>query len=553
MRPRSKIPWRGKSRERFIIPGEEGYSEYWRRDKSPVELLELAKLLLAIRKIVSYVGRNTGTVTWAGMENPNGISIDPTPIMGTYPIPPSKADIAIGMAVEAAYQKTEWSERLKEIGLAKMEMQPVNAYKFSLYLDMAERIYADILSNRSVLGLYTEKAREWQIRVWWKLAADRNEKAFKEAYVDRSVGGLVERTPLDKFYRAPLAILNSIVERMIQECPRISGVTERAEFRMNLYISIWPELLEFIKFWVGDRSDPFLLSSEFREEMEEEDKEKDAVKATLLSYQEAIEKNLRKKNIDFTDQVKSIVTNVDDVVRVEGNDIVMRARNRVDKSLFHKLRLVLQSVAVRKATYNRGLTSGKVDRRRLFRAPTTGAIFHLKKNYFELPNDIVLLVDCTGSMAEPAKWEQTEVIYQTLFQAIKRFNPRARIFGYNEVKDTCRITELFVGGAFFSVLPHGKTASGEAIIATALNLKRTRKVPFIIHVTDGASNWGCGVRDAIRFCKEKKINLLTLGLGCDPQNKSALKEEYGDLIEFVDNIDHLPGLLKNLLSGSRWL
>ena len=570
MRVGPRIAWRGKARERFIIPGEEGHSEYWRRDKSPVELLELAKLLLAIRKIVSYVGRNTGTIVWAGMENPKGISLDPTPIMGNYPVPASKADIAIGMAVEAAYQKTEWSERFKEIALTKMDMHPAYAYKFSLYFDMAERIYADIVSNRSVLGLYTEKARDWQIHeaakqfinpptvtellhVWWKVAADRNETAFKEAYVDRSVGGLVERTPLDKFYRAPLAILNSIVERLIQECPRISGVTERGEFRMNLYISIWPELLEFIKFWVGDRADPFLLSSEFREEMEEEDKEKDAVKATLLSYEDELEKNLRKKNIDFTDEVKSIVANVDDVVRIEGNDIVMRARNKVDKSLFHKLCLVLQSVAQCKTIYNRGLTSGKVDRRRLFRAPTTGAIFNLKKNFFELANDIVLLVDCTGSMAEPTKWEQTEVIYQTLFSAIKRYNSRARMVGYNEVKDICHITELHMGEAFFSVLPHGKTASGEAIIATALSLKRSRKVPFIIHITDGASNWGCGVNDAIKFCKQKRINLLTLGLGCDPQNRAALKKEYGNLIEFVDNTDHLPGLLRNLLSSTRWL
>lgn len=569
MKKRPKVAWRGKAKECFVFPGEDGYSEYWRRDKSPVELLELAKLLLAIRKIVSYVGRNTGTVVWAGMENPKGISLDPTPIMGNYPVPAAKTDIAVGMAVEAAYQKTEWSERFREIALTKMDLPPVYAYKFSLFLNMAEKIYADILSNRSVLGFYTEKARNWQIHeaakhfitpptvsellhIWWKVASDRNGTAYKEEYVDRSVGGLVVRKTLDEFYRAPIAILNSMVKALIHECPEIHGVTERGEFRINLYMSIWPDLLEHIKFWVGDRSDPFLLSDQFREEMEEEDKEKDAVKATLLSYEDEIEKNLRKKNIDFTDQVKSIVANFDDVVRIEGNDIVMRARNKVDKPLYHKLSSVLQAVAQRRTVYNRGLTSGKVDRRRLFRALTTGAIFNLKKTFFELANDIVLLVDCTGSMAEPTKWDQTEILYQTLFSAIKRYNAGARMVGYNEVKDTCRITELYIGGTFFFVLPHGKTASGEAIIATALTLKRSRKVPFIIHLTDGASNWGCGVSDAIKFCEQNKINLLTLGIGCDPQNKSALKDEYGSLIEFVDRIDHLPGLLKNLLTSSKW-
>src|SRR5665647_2216276 len=103
--------WRGKVRERFLITGETGYSEYWRRDKSPVEMLELAKLLHGIRKIVSHIGRNTGTVVWDGMlENAESITLDPSPIFGSYPIPASRADIAIGLAVQGAYRKTEWSD-----------------------------------------------------------------------------------------------------------------------------------------------------------------------------------------------------------------------------------------------------------------------------------------------------------------------------------------------------------------------------------------------------------------------------------------------------------
>lgn len=555
--------------EAFSIPEQDGYSEYWRRDKSPVEILELAKVLLCIRKISSYVGRNTGDIVWSGMECQNGISLDPSIIMGSYPISASRTDTMVGIAIRKAYLKTEWSERFKKIALERLNLMPVYAYKFKLFFDMAENVYVDCLSNRSVLGLYTEKAREWEVRqkhdefinpptatelfhIWWTMGADRGGQAYQEEFRDRSAGGLTERTSLEKFYKKPIALLNSIVDRLARLCPEIDGVTERGEFRVNLYSSIWPELLEYIRFWPGDRADHILLADKFREELEKEEEDKKALKSTLVSFAEEIERNLRRKAVDFTSHVKSIVKNADEVVRILGNDIVMPAGDKIDRRLQHDLRAAIRSVAQRKTIYNRGLLSGKIDRRRLHRAPTTGAAFQIKKHEFELVNDVILLVDCTGSMAGPTKWEYTETMYQTIFDVIKTFNRTARVFAYNEVSGSCRITELYMGGRFYAVLPRGRTASGEAIIATGLSIKRKSKRPFIIHITDGASNWGCGVKDAITFCRKNHIELLTLGIGCDPSNKNALRKEYGRLVQFVDDIKDLPECFRKLLNYSKW-
>jgi len=559
-----------KARQRFLISGETGYSEYWRRDKSPVEMLELAKLLHGIRKVVSHIGRNTGTVVWDGMlENADSITLDPTPIFGSYPIPASKADIAIGLAVQGAYRKTEWSDHVKKMAQTKFNLPPVYAYKLNLYLDMAERIYVDIISNKSVLGLYTEKARLWRIEksakqyisppsftellhIWWKMAADRAQEAFRHEYKDTSVVHMAGTTSIGQYYTKPLAILNSIVEQLVTECTSLQSVTDRCEFRLNLYASVFEQLLKCVKFWPADRNDPFLLSADFRDDMEKENKDQEAAKATLLSFADDIENNLKGKQIDFTDRVKSIVANFGEVARVEGNDLVMPSKNVIDNNLLYKLKTVLQLVAQRSISYSRGLDSGKIDRSRLFRSATTGSIFSLKKSKYELHNDIVLLVDCTGSMAEPVKWSKVTVIYQTLFMAIVSYNSNARIFAYNERKDTCRITEIYKQGKFFSVIPHGRTASGEAIIATALSLKQSRRKPFIIHITDGVSNWGCGVGDAIRYCKEKKIHLLTLGLECDPMSKTALSKEHGEQIQFINSVDKLPAMLKSLLTSSKY-
>jgi hypothetical protein len=155
-------------------------------------------------------------------------------------------------------------------------------------------------------------------------------------------------------------------------------------------------------------------------------------------------------------------------------------------------------------------------------------------------------------MATPNRWEKAEEIYQTLFTAIKSYNKNARLFAYNEVKSVCRLTELYLNDKFYSVFPHGKTASGEALIATALSLKGRHKRPFIIHLTDGASNWGCGVKSAIAACRRGRINLLTLGMGCSEDNKKQLTIEYGKLVQFVDDVDSLPHLIRALLNKSKW-
>ena len=540
--------------ERFLISGEDGYSEFWRRDKSPIESLELGKLLVALRKIASYVGRNVGTVVWAGMDYQHGIALDPTFVMGEYPIPSYKTDIIAGLTVRRAYEKTEWSEKFKREALSQISLSPDYSCHLDLcdfYFSMCEKVYFDCLSNGGVLGLYTEKARQWEIAeksgefvqpptvsellyIWWGIAADRSGTKYQEEYAGLEAGDVERSETLKKFYGKPVSLLNSIVGSLIHECPKLGGVTERGNFRRELYLSIWPGLLEYVGSWPD--------TGKCGEEGT----------ATILGCADKIETVLGRRKPDFTEKVKANVKNVDDVVRIKSNDIITPARNAIDKTLLHKLKLVIRDVAQRKTSYNRGLKSGKIDHRRLYRAPTTGAVFQLRKNKFELVNDIVVLVDATESMSDPNKWGQAQATYQTLFAALKEYNSNARIFAYNEVKDACRLTEIHRGKDFYTVLPHGKTASGEAILAVAMSLRVRNKKPFIIHITDGASNWGCGVSDAIAFCRKRRINLLTLGMGCAPGSKQLLRKEYENLVQFVSNIDELPVLLRSLLNHSKW-
>ena len=554
--------------ERFYIEGEDGYSEYWRRDKSPAEIPELARVLRSIRRISRYVGRNVGEIVWEGMKIKSGISLNPSFIMGKYPLPAYKLDIAVGLSVHKSYQVTEWSERFKGMILQELTLTPVQEFKFKLFFDMAEKIYVDLLSNQKMLGLYTEKHREWEILerkkyfltapsveellyIWWEKSVRRKDATCGEVVARAAAIEVSEPSVIEKFYKEPLVLLDSIVGRLEKECSEIPYVSERGAFRISLYRSIWDKLLYHIGSWPGNSVDPFAFPRDEVDETELEEEEKIAITTKMSDSSAEIEKAMKKGGGDYTEDIRSIVINKNDVVPIKDNDVVMLAEKKVDPKLLNDLRMVVQAVSIRNKSFNRGLVTGKIDRRRLYRATTTGTVFLQKKERFEIQNNFVVLIDCSGSMSDPDKWSRTQTVFQTLFAAIKGFNKKARLIGYNEVNNICRITEFFRSGAVYTVYPNGKTASGEAIMATVLSLKSDYKRPFIVHITDGASNWGCSVKEAIAYCEEKKVNLLTLGIACSRSNKMALRNEYGNKVEFIDKIDALPRLFKNLLQYSK--
>jgi von Willebrand factor type A domain len=549
--------------KRIFIADEDGYSAFWRRNKSPVEPIELACLLASIRKMVSFVGRNAGDVVWSGMETDHGIALDPAPIMGHYPVPAAGVDLMVGLAIQAAFKRVEWSERLIQLAKQKANVAPQYDYKMELFLRLCEDVYVDNLANASVLGYYAGIARKWRIarnerlllapptlsevmHIWWASTVNRNCKSSSESYTGRIVGNVLDTQLLDRYYEEPIDLLNSLAEPLRVKCPAISGVAERVAYRAELFASLWKSLLPYICFWPGDRGDRVLVP-DTDDRCTEEQEDEEAVKVKIGCYSRIIERALPTRNRDLTAELKSHVDDIDAVVKVAGNDIVMIATDRIDYTLLRKLERVVKAAAQRNSNYNRGLTTGKIHSRRLYRAHTTGTVFQEKRHQFDLRNDMIFLVDATGSMADPEKWNRTEMLFQTLFSAVHRFNKRARLFAYNEVGDACRLSELYRNDTMLTILPKGKTASGEAIIATALATRRANRRRMLIHITDGASNWGCGVGEAVAHCKRHDISLLTIGVGCSASGKQSLRDEYKELVQFMDEPNQLPRLFASLL------
>jgi hypothetical protein len=218
----------------------------------------------------------------------------------------------------------------------------------------------------------------------------------------------------------------------------------------------------------------------------------------------------------------------------------------VDRTLAGRISAIFQSYSAREKLMNRGLTSGKLDSRRLHRAPITGRCFKYLESRPSMDWNVTLLADASGSM-RGTKWRVVENTVSTLHRALKGYRNSLSAYAYFEIDGICMVSSLLKDDKVFSVPPCGQTASGQAIIASALFMPKTKRRRLLIHITDGESNIGLNVPAAIEYCRTKNIHLVTLGCGCRDLN--AMQAQYGNTIEFIGGFRMLPQAIERLL---RW-
>jgi uncharacterized protein YegL len=545
----------------FYFPGEEGISAYWRRNQSTVAALELSRLLSALRKLTGYLGMNTGSILWEGMKIADGdtsaIVLDPEIIRGKYPVPAVKTDYLVGTAVREAYSKIEWSEKAAGLAWGKVPyMDQALRYKFQLFLSMAEKVYLDMRVGRSILNLYAETARKndfQKVKVnflpppsfeeflydWWMTAG----KGFKPA--DAAALSHMKDLPdeMPPVYSRLLNHIQPCSESLFSSAMKKNGILERCEVRSDAFAGIWDFLSKETEEWPVDR----LTSGVSPEDQKILQQEKPRIPDTTLK---AIESALN-EFYDFHSDLIIIAERDENVCPTRTSHLVLPMEEKLDRQLYLRMKTALRTKSRQNKITSRGFKSGVIDQRRLYRASVTGDVFLYKKQAFELDRDVVLLIDASSSMVGP-KWKISQRVFYSLYEALKDFNKNTRVFAYSEANNTCLLTELSQKGNLYSVVPRGKTASGEAIIATALMLQKKKRLkkPLIVHITDGASNWGCGVSYAIEYCKIKKIGLMTLGIGANNSTRTLLMDEYGRQVQFVNDLKMLPHQFSKLISAA---
>ncbi|RLJ01392.1 MAG: hypothetical protein DRP08_05565, partial [Candidatus Aenigmatarchaeota archaeon] len=144
-------------------------------------------------------------------------------------------------------------------------------------------------------------------------------------------------------------------------------------------------------------------------------------------------------------------------------------------------------------------------------------------------------------------WYNVQKTFASLFEAAKGYHNKVQLYAYYEQAGRCFISTLLKGNRLYTLSPRGKTPSGQAIIGVAMNMLRdAKRNNLLIHITDGESNCGIDVSEAIRYCKKKLINLVTIGCGYNESIREYLKDTYKD-IYFMKDFSQLPDAIEYLL------
>ncbi|HBQ29137.1 hypothetical protein HX99_06005 [Peptococcaceae bacterium SCADC1_2_3] len=540
----------------FSKPGWvfEGYSDFWRKNKSNLEAEELANILRALRKVAGHIGMNVGNVEWAGLpgrERVQGvITLDPSFVIRDYPLPPGKMDVLVGIVVHEAYRNREWSDLV----WSKIEaISPKISYLdkdllWKMFLT-GENIYLNKLAEKNTLGLYVQKARKV---LFAPAAKDYSLSPTAPALFDlwwRKVLDAYEAENINSLYLEPLNKLVARTDDLVCIGDEKISVSEKCRQRSVFYLSLWEEIKALIIPWKKEKITYFATWKEDGDKKEKEKVKKKkgtptAKKPISLQLGAEIEESLAVGSSDITPLVKAICGEAENVIRTTVWDFTIPAHPMIDPYLVARLKAVFQTYAHRVKVVNRGLKNGSIDQRRLYRAHISGNCFMLKQFIPEEAWNITLLIDASQSMAGP-KWQLVENTISSLFKALEGQKNKLQAYGYLEHDGVCIVSELLRRGKLYSLPPHGRTPSGQAIIAAALLMPKEKKQRLIIHITDGESNCGCDVEYGLKYCKKERIDLVTLG--CGYKDKDVLVKQYGKHLQFLDYFEQLPKALEALL------
>jgi hypothetical protein len=534
-----------------------GYSNYWRVTQSNSEAAELAGVLRSLSRVVGHVGMNVGRVIWAGQIAPDideqSIILPFDFVLGDYPLMQGKMDVLIGVVVHESLRQCEWSESVWEEMLKKRpELNERSNFirkdVLRKFFSAGENIYLDKRIKGTILGDYVSKSRKVLIEGMsrdpsrsptpWNLF-DLWEQMILDDVSFPKINPLYEE-PLNKLWKGTSAF-DSIAGKGRQ------SVIGRCRSRADIYLSMWSEIEPHLQGWELDPVTHFEKGAAPREVTKKKRQKKDQVKdrqAISEDTWEDINIELSRGSKDLTPMIRLICNNDEKVMRTTITNFTAPASAATDRQLVMRLKNVFQYYAERVKKVNRGLDSGKIDRRKLYRAPIDGRCFKIEQMIAEFAWNFTVVIDASMSMAG-FKWRIVENTMSALHKALHGYQNRLSIFGYFEWDGVCIISELLRKDVLYSIAPTGRTPSGQAILAAALLMPReTKRRKFILHITDGESNSGVDVRYALDYCNQENIDMVTLG--CGYKDKDVLIEQYGKRLQFLDTIDELPKAVERL-------
>lgn len=531
------------------FPGS-GISSCWRKNISVRESVELANLLRALQKIAGHLGDNIGQIEYVGMSSQGDsvIRINPELVMGKYPVPPGLMDYVIGLVIHEALHQTHWSDHVWKLLEPDMqEMSPIQQVIFQRIVFAGEEIYIDRISDQRVFGLYTRISRQTD------LAAQGKDIPSHRSTLDELILLWQRRqfpcnmeSNVRPEYKILLSGLDHLADNLLQVSAMSVGITAKCRQRSLLYLDTWKRMKSLLqKFHVHKKQIYWFPCLQAVNNPSKKSRKNKPPKQMTPQLIREIQTNLAADTVDITPLIQSVVGFDNETVAPMSRwDFNIPSHPVIDKRMVSRLRAIFQNYAARKKVINRGLTSGRIDQRRLYRAPVTGRCFQEVDRIPSLDWSVSLLIDASGSM-RGSRWKMVESTVANIHKALSGFHNRLNAYAYFEVNGISMISKLLKDNRLLSIPPAGQTASGQAIIAAGMLMPEKSRYKIMIHVTDGESNFGCDVSYGIDFCRQKNIHLVTLG--CGYKTREAMEEQYHHTIQFIDHFEQLPRAVERLL------
>lgn len=567
----------------YRIPegSQKAYSRYWRKNYSRLEATELATALTAMRKVAGHIGSNVKPIYWQGMSaSPdNSIILNPAEVRGIYPIPFRKIDLLVGEVVREAFWCIEWGDWVKNQvkQRASPSTEEMKDY-LSSFISAAEDLYIDEQVRPTVWRLYLSK--------YWRTIIHKRERDPSLPPTASSLANIwrerifFQTLPANLHpYHDDLIVTMLEYSDTIREVKNLSTLTERRNRRVVIYLEMWDRISSIIKEWekpvpspdgvnIQDESGPKVKMPEAGEEKEENHDRDDTKESSDMKEEEppGLDEELASQ-VSFkleegeSDLTQHISVAIEDPQAKAMNTIFSRAVAKcnvsADQSQVERLKRIFQKqkAFIRRSRIRgiiRGVDMGKIDARRLYRVPLDGKIFKRKDiSGSDYSWNISIVADASASMAgrgiTDRPWTVAEQTFVSLTEAAKGFFNHLEVFGYQEQTRRCNVVRLYQGGELYTILPTGQTPTGQAIMAAAMLMKKDDKRKLIIHITDGAANCGLNVVDALEYCQKNKIELITIGCGCNLQTRQFLLERYPrGTVYLMNDIQNLPEGLENL-------
>jgi Mg-chelatase subunit ChlD len=562
-------------------------SDRWRVNKSLSKHIELANTLRAMRKIFGYLDFGV-KVVWSGMSTNkefNLIELPPSLVSGKYPIPGDNMDILIGYGIHESMHIVENSRYVRDYHYRKHNDQQEQNLVLQL-VEICEDIHIDgVARKKGMLGNYVQKYRQW----WNDYDTSELSKAlpsleqvlegFLDIILDISYPNTshLDLEPLKQIKKTDEINTNKLADILcagdktlkfafhhvfvdiLPECEKplkamllntYDIIENNPRDRALLYDDIWSTWGHLFIKWRND-----IIAFEGALDKDTSD--------TPITYSQAaflpdgglspelaaeVNKNLADNEDDYNTLLESSLGSVGGEnlkwalfpTDYKVSDIPCKTPPDIQLAQTLKDIFTLQQNEAKKIS--RGLDSGKIDKRKLYRIATTELIFKEKEYDKQASWDITILVDASSSMAP--SWELIESIFATLVKAWQSHKNTLNLYAYAEKKGTSVITNLLHNNKLFTIVPSGNTPSGQAIISTAMLIPKGNR-RMLLHITDGKINVGVDIDFAIKFCEKERIDLLTIGTGM--LDIIELHKRYGDdRFQIINTLNELPDVLTYL-------